>query len=159
MGMGYGSNYADVIEFDDVKALCPAEAEALENTLKKYGVGMETLAQAFRCEEPELDDLQTAVSDDASGDLDVKDMDACERQGVQEITEAFGNLKAAFAAATAVGTSHLDLYIGFHNAEGDGDRYDEVDGVFWAVDGLYQLTLAGQKFGNKVERRFFVTFG
>ena len=149
-------NYADVIEFDDVKAMCPAEADTLERALKNYGVDMETLAQVFRWEEPELDDLQMAVDEAAQ---DVTDLDAHEANGVQEITEAFKALQAAFAKATAVGDSHLDLSISYHDAEDEGDRYDEVDGVFWAVDGLYQLSPAGQKFGDKVERQFFVTFG
>jgi hypothetical protein len=159
MGMGYGSNFADVIEFEDVEKLCPDEVGSLTKALEKYGVAMETLAQAFRWEEPELDDLQTAVGEGAPETLDEKDWDAYEEQGVQEIAEAFENLKAAFAQATRVGESNLTLSIGYHNAEDDGDRYDDVDGVFWAVGGLYQLTPSGKKIGDKVERKFFVTLG
>ena len=87
------------------------------------------------------------------------DLDAYEAKGVQEVAQALEALKAAFARATAVGDSHLELSIGYHDAAQDGDRYDEVNGVFWAVDGLYQLSPAGRKFGTKVRRKFFVTFG
>ena len=74
-------------------------------------------------------------------------------------SQTLENLKTAFARATAAGEDHLDLFIGYHSAQDEGDRYDEVDGAFWAVAGLYQLSPAGQKLGNKMERRSFVTFG
>lgn len=158
MGMGYGSNFADVIDFKDVKRLCPAEAKALVKTLKKYGVSMDDLAQTFRCEEPELETLETAISAAAPDDLDNDAYGLYEEEGIRTISQALETLKAAFARATAVGKSHLDLCIGHHDPD-DGDRYDEVKGAFWSVDGLYQLSPAGQKFGNKVQRKFFVTFG
>ena len=47
----------------------------------------------------------------------------------------------------------------FHNADNDGDRYDDVSGGFFHVDGVYRLTPAGKKFAGKIERKFFVTFG
>jgi len=156
--MGFGSNFADVIDFNDVKRLCPAEAKALVKTLKKYGVNMENLAETFRCEEPELETLETAISDAAPDDLDNEAYSRYEEEAIRTITQALETLKAAFAKATAVGKSHLDLSIGYHDPD-DGDRYDEVDGVFWAFDGLYQLSPAGKKFGTEVQRKFFVTFG
>ena len=126
MGMGYGSNFAEVIDFKDVKRLCPAEAKALVKALKKYGVSMEDLAQTFRCEEPELETLETAISDAAPGDLDNDAYGRYEEEAIRTITQALETLKAAFAKATTVGESHLDLCIGYHDPD-DGDRYDEVE--------------------------------
>ena len=56
-------------------------------------------------------------------------------------------------------TEGLILDIDFHDKEGDGDRYDEVDGVFFTVGGMYGLTPAGKKFNDVVTRKFYTTWG
>lgn len=53
----------------------------------------------------------------------------------------------------------LDLGLAYHSSSDDGDRYDDVDGAYWYVDGMYQLTKAGKKMKKYVERKNFVTFG
>ena len=50
-----------------VKELCPAEAEALEQSLTKFGVSMEALAETFQWDEPELDILETAICRGSAG--------------------------------------------------------------------------------------------
>jgi hypothetical protein len=148
MASGYGSNYADVIDFESVKELCPAEAAALTATLEKYGVGEQALAECFMWDEPQTDNIENDILDESQA-----------KQGLAEITEAYEALQAAFIKATTVGNSHLTLGIGYHD-EDSGDRYDEVSGVYWTVaDGMYVLSPAGKKFRDKVERQFFVTFG
>ena len=110
------------------------------------------MAQCFRFEEPDLSELQTAISEQSPAEVNAhggEKFQAYEDQAVQEISAAFEALQAAFAKATAVGTSHLDLAIGYHG-EDDGDRYDDVRGVFWAVDGMQQLSPAGEKFKDIV---------
>ncbi len=52
----------------------------------------------------------------------------------------------------------LTLNLGYHDPD-DGDRYDEVEGIYWSVDGMYQLSRAGKKYNKIVERKFFVNFG
>ena len=52
----------------------------------------------------------------------------------------------------------LDLYIDYHNPN-NGDCYDDITGVMWCVDGVYQLTKAGKKFQKQIERKFWVSFG
>ena len=102
MGMGFGSNFADVIEFAEVKRLCPAEARALKNALRKYGVGMAALARTFRCKEPELEELRTALCDAAPAELATQELDARKVQGVQDITRALENLKTALSDCLSV---------------------------------------------------------
>ena len=58
------------------------------------------------------------------------------------------------------------MLVEFHSSEDEGDRYDEVDGLFFYIsqEDLYQPTPAYQKmmerFGkNVVERKFYVIFG
>jgi hypothetical protein len=157
--MGYASNYADVIAFDTVKELCPAEAEALEGVLLECGVCMEFLAEAFQWEEPDLETLEEAVSDAAPANLDEDARATYEKEAVATITQAFKDLQTAFARATSASDSHLDLRISYHDAEEHGSRYDEIGGVFWHVEGLYQLSPAGLKFQDRVQRKSFVTFG
>jgi len=52
----------------------------------------------------------------------------------------------------------LEVSLQYHSEE-DGDRYDEITGYFWAVDGMYVLSDAGQKLESKVVRNFYVSFG
>jgi hypothetical protein len=55
---------------------------------------------------------------------------------------------------------HTGLYleIGFHDSE-NGDTYDEVNGIFWNVGGVYRYTEAGEKYKDKIIRSFYVTYG
>ena len=56
-------------------------------------------------------------------------------------------------------TGGLSLNICYHNSEDDGSRYDSVNGVYFSVDGMYQLTKEGERFKHIVSRRFYVMFG
>ena len=50
----------------------------------------------------------------------------------------------------------LSLYLVHHIAE---DRGDELDGIGWAVDKVYDYTSAGEKYKNKIIRKFWTVFG
>ena len=81
--------------------------------------------------------------------------DDLERYGVNsDILSKYRKLQKAFKKATK-----LSLQLNFHNADESGSRYDDVNGVFWSVDGMYALTPAGKKYQKKVNRAFFTTFG
>ena len=46
----------------------------------------------------------------------------------------------------------------------EGDRYDDVNGAYWSVDGLYEETKKFKDFKKKfkkikIERSHFVNFG
>ena len=82
---------------------------------------------------------------------------SAERMGEEipvEVKQAFDKLLNTFRMVT-----ELSLFLNYHNSAEDGDRYDDVDGAFWEVEGMYQLTPAGQKMRNKVSRKFWVNFG
>ena len=53
----------------------------------------------------------------------------------------------------------LELSIGYHNSGQDGDRYDDLDGIFWSVEGVYKYTEAGEKYKDKISRSFYVSYG
>jgi hypothetical protein len=144
--MGYGASYADVIEWSEIKRLVPKEAHALARELKKAGVSMDNFCQAMDREH--WDYAEIALDDPGAVE-----------KAIRQITSAWETLAAAFTKATTVEGAGLELVPRFHNADNDGDRYDDVSGGFFHVDGVYQLTPAGRKFAGKIERKFYVTFG
>ena len=70
------------------------------------------------------------------------------------VVRAYNALRMAFKRKTG-----LMLSLSYHNSDDEGSSYDEVDGVYWAVDGVYQLTSAGKKYSMEIQRKFFVAFG
>jgi len=81
-----------------------------------------------------------------------------EELAIAAIKDALAALQSAFMKATKVGKSRLELFLGYHDEE-SGDRYDDVSGVYWSVVGAYQLSGAGKKYQDYIERKFFVSFG
>lgn len=71
-----------------------------------------------------------------------------------EAYEAFKAVVDAFYKETG-----LPLDIAHHQSDEYGDRYDEVNGTYFYVDGMYELTAAGKKLEGIVERKTFVQFG
>jgi len=130
MGMGYGANYADVMEEENIKKLCRAEWDCFMEAIEAD----EDLAG--------VEDVAHMIYFDSMDDDD-------------PIGKALEQLKESFHIAT----DGLELHLGFHDHDECGDRYDEINGYFWGIDGMYELTEAGKKFEDKVSRKHFVTFG
>jgi hypothetical protein len=132
MSMGYGANYADTVSDKFVKKI----------------VG----AKLFNC-------LQSLLKEDTNdGDLDMLNFyDASDKKFLvtEGFTEAF--IKCYEQICTVFrNKTKLSLQLIYHDAK---DRDDEVDGLFWVVDGVYQLTKAGKKHQKEIKRAFYVTFG
>ena len=53
----------------------------------------------------------------------------------------------------------LDLNMGFHDADENGDKYDEVNGVFWCIENVDTLTHTGNNFKKHISRKQWVCFG
>lgn len=123
MGMGYGSNYADIISSEYVAIFCSDEHRQFMMALSKHEVDFNTFCQ-------ESEEME------------------------KEIIDAFTKMQEAFNVATG-----LDLETGYHSSEDTGDKYDEVDGGYYSVDGMYEMTQAGKNIGEMVKRKFWVTFG
>jgi hypothetical protein len=143
MGMGFAAACADVFPTDKVRELCPDEYAALVVAARIAVDG-----------EDEGDDDSEADAfylQRAAGDLQYE---GGERNVSEGVREAWRALCAGFEAATG-----LTLSIGFHDSENDGSSYDEVEGLYFAVDGMYQLSPAGERWKDVVERKQFVTFG
>lgn len=71
-----------------------------------------------------------------------------------DVWDAYDRLTKAFEKKTK-----LYLALLYHNSSDEGDRYDDVDGMFWGVDGVHQYTPAGEKYKGEIERKFYVQFG
>lgn len=72
----------------------------------------------------------------------------------EPVGDAYDALTEKFKSETG-----LELEIAYHSSEDEGSRYDDVDGVFWVVGGVYMKTPAGEKYKNRITRAFYVTFG
>lgn len=70
------------------------------------------------------------------------------------IYQTFNQLKLVFNAITG-----LELNLNFHDVEERGGRYDDVDGTFWSVEGVYEMSEAGKKYHDKINRSYYVIFG
>lgn len=82
---------------------------------------------------------------------------AClEDDGWPLVAVALNVLLDEFAVRTG-----LDLNLGYHDSRNDGDRYDDIDGIFWYLDfhSVWQKTKEAKKLGDKIHRQFYVTFG
>lgn len=130
MSMGYGANYADVIEEKFVEKIAPKELEA----------------------------FHTAVKDNDNVDLEnvAKDLELGDDNGylTPKIKKTYRALVRAFNKKTG-----LNLGIGYHSIEDNGDRYDDINGVYWSVGGVWTRTTAGKKYRAQITRSFFVTYG
>jgi hypothetical protein len=154
MGMGHAAAYADVISTEGLKELCPREYGTLLRYLEKYDVNLDLLAQGVSTEEfAYLDKLYDSVP------TNVKNDEAWVEARIQHILKLLQALCDAFSTTTNDGTCHLELELGYHDSQDEGDRYDDVDGAFWAVGGMYAMTSAGERIKDYVERKHYVVFG
>ena len=140
MGMGFGANYADVMEWSEIKKIVPKEARALERELKRASVSLDTFCQVVDREDWGYAEIES------------------DEKTIEQITLAWDALAKAFTEATMVERG-LELVPRFHDADNQGDRYDDVSGGFFHVEGVYRLTPAATKFAGKIERKFYVTLG
>lgn len=162
MGMGFGANYADVIEKTSLAVIAEVAWKKLQAMLTEDGfdgdnMDDECLQVLFAMSNADygLDFIDTIVK---PGTL-LGDEATCVARAA-EYDGALDELYAEFTAATKVGDSELQLGIEYHS-EDDGDRYDDVNGVFFSVGGVYQPSPAGKVLLDTefVKRNFFVTFG
>lgn len=133
MAMGTSGCYADVIDINHVRKIAKKAFDNFIKVLTKQNVTLDDFAQQMHSEEVEND----------------------------KILLAWMNLVAEFELNTSKDSKEdgLRLNIGFHDKEECGDIYDEVDGTYFSVDGMYQLTTAGKNFQKFVSRQHFTQWG
>lgn len=145
--MGTYPCFDDVIDEDFVKEICPDEFQALIEALNKSeDITMETLARASFFGNDIEDELSCSCSFEEEDETAVK---TCKDS--ISIISAYVNLCNKFKSIV-----ELELRLNYHKKE---DRGDEVDGYFWAVDGVYILSPAGEKYKDKIERKCWTVWG
>ncbi len=144
-----------VIGYDDLKNICPEEINAIENEKFFKEIGWGTIGQWLS-----WDDL--SVVEDAILDycFDEEKDDDHNQKVAEEISRLYvnhiNNLQSAFNEKTG-----LTLYFDHYDEEG-GDRYDnpnDKDGCIFCVDGMVQLTTAGEKYKDIITERRWTQFG
>ena len=129
MGMGYSACYADVISEENLIKLCPEDAGVFFGLFGDHGGTCGSLEEAARS-------------------LQYQDGDYAD-----QVESAYKELQRVFLIKTG-----LELNIGVHE-EDDGSRYDDLNGVYWAVDGVWEYTPAGKRFKDVIEKKTWVNFG
>ena len=132
MSMGYVACYDEVISEDDLITIgnCNERLQELKSVIDTV----------YECG---INNWIIQVCTEFISATDNKPVDA-----------AFKALREEFKIATG----DLVLYIGYHDVDENGSCYDDIDGPFWAVDGMYELSKAGKKLQSKVHRRHYVNF-
>ena len=150
MSNDYSATSAWVIAESRLAALLPQEWEEF------------CQARAAAC--PEAGDYERWVhamdADDPSSAFEAVD-DQLQEQQQEWLNRAYVQLQQAFTQKTQVDDSELELAIAYHDAEAEGSRYDDVDGIFWVVRGMVMMTPAGEQAAKllDVSLQFYVLFG
>jgi hypothetical protein len=134
MPSGYSASYADEIEVETLRKLLPEQYKALEDALAAGGYSLADFAQAKQMEENLFKDEAKQHS------LDV----------------AFDGLNKEFNNRF----DGLSLELCYHDQDNLGDCYDDVNGAFFHVEGLYVLSPGAEKLGKgNWERKHYVQYG
>lgn len=160
MGMGSYAVGSFVIEYKDLKKICPDEIKAIEKAKYFKNIGWNTLGQWLSYDDPDnlKDELYVSVEEDNSKPTIrlEKDIDGIVEDIFQDYENLIISLKTSFNKKTG-----LTLYFDSYDMEG-GDRYDnpgDKDGCIFCVDGMVQLTPSGEKYKDIVTERKWTQFG
>ncbi len=134
MSQGTYACHADIVTDEFVREICQEEIRELDIALAASDYSLEGLGVCN-----DSGDFEGEIN----GDLD--------EDSVAIIIASYKNLCKVFQEKTG-----LSLNIKYHNKE---DKGDEVDGMFWEVDGVYILSEAGEKYKDKIERKAWTVYG
>ena len=136
-----------VIGYDDLKKIVPKEINAIENEQFFKEIGWGTIGEWLSWDDiAVIEDAILDVLDDGDDPVDIS----------QKYNYHITNLKNAFNKKTG-----LTLYFDHYDMDG-GDRYDnpnDKEGMIFCVDGMVQLTPAGEKYKDIITERRWTQFG
>ena len=160
MGMGSFAVGSFVIEYKDLKKICPNEIKAIEKAKYFDSVGWGNIGRWLAWDD--ADQIQDSIHDGIIEDKS-KPISRLELPVPQIIEDVFQdydrlitNLKNSFHKNTG-----LTLYFDSYDEEG-GDRYDnpgDKEGCIFCVEGMVQLTPAGEKFKDVISERKWTQYG
>jgi len=149
MGMGSFAVNSYVIEYDELKKICPDEIAAIENEKFFDITGWGTIANWQTWDDPdqftdEIYFMNENIDDDT----------------VEKYVEIYDNLLINLNKSFHKKTG-LALYFDHYDMDG-GNRYDQPgdkDGCIFCVNGMVQLTPAGEKYKDIITERRWTQFG
>ena len=153
MGMGSYAVGSFVIGYDDLKKICPDEIKTIEQELYFGDIGWDNLGRWLSWDDPTY--VEDAILDTVDAD-DIEDTQKLAEDMVQKYDKHIQALKDSFTKKTG-----LTLYFDHYDEEG-GDRYDnpnDKDGCIFCVDGMVQLTPAGEKYKDIITERRWTQYG
>ena len=149
MSMGYGAAFAEVISSKLIERICPTEFTAFHRAILDAGTSLEEVAQHLSFYD------KTGKVFNVALELNFED-DGYAKRKQEAIHKIWRKLQRVFKRVS----EGLVLCIGYHNSEDEGSpQYDEVNGAFFCVGGVYRLTPAGKRFRRSIKRKFYVNFG
>ena len=142
-----------VIGYDDLKKICPEQIKTIEQELHFGDIGWDNLGRWLSWDDSTY--VEDAILDSVDGD-DIEDCQALAEDMVEKYDKHIQALKNSFNGKTG-----LTLYFDHYDEDG-GDRYDEPndkDGCIFCVDGMVQLTPAGEKYKDIITERRWTQYG
>jgi len=153
MGMGSYAVSSYVIPYDELKKICPDEIAAIEKEKYFDSVGWHGIGYWMSWSDPDQFEENILES------LDNPESERSEKIA-EEMVKVYDshiiNLTKAFNEKTGL-TLYFDNY-----DEDQGDRYDEPgdeDGCIFCVNGMVQLSPAGEKYKDIITERRWTQFG
>ena len=139
MASGMCPCWADVVQKELLEQLCPTEFKRFTDALLEADISEWEFHLSWRSGE------NVRLERISEGDAESRKNDP--HRALQALINAFQTK-----------TGGLELDICFHDPE-NGDRYDEVSGLFFTASEVYQFTPAGEKFKQFIERKGWVEYG
>lgn len=140
MSVDFYAFECDVMEWDQIKMIVSEDAAVFEQELQAAGVSMDGFCEAM------------SQGDWDRAEFSLDDQDAIE-DAIARIGATWDTVSKAFTAATTVENAGLTLWPEYHDP-----GYDDPV-AFFAVEGVRQLTAAGAKYQDNIERRQFTGVG
>jgi hypothetical protein len=139
MSSGYGAAFAEVISSKLIRRICPIEYNAFLRAISDAGTSLEEVAQHLATDS----ELELNFGDDGYA-----------KRKQEAIHKTWRKLQRVFKRVS----EGLVLEIGYHDSEEGSPGYDEVNGAYFCVGGVYRLTPAGKRFRRSIRRKFFVNY-
>jgi hypothetical protein len=154
MGMGSYAVNSYVITYDELKKICPDEIAAIEKEKYFDSVGWNSIGYWMSWDDP--DQFEENILDSLVDNPESEDSEKIAEEMVKVYDNHIINLTKAFNEKTGL-TLYFDNY-----DEDQGDRYDEPgdeDGCIFCVNGMVQLSPAGEKYKDIITERRWTQFG
>ena len=144
-----------VIGYDDLKKIVPEQISAIENEKFFKDIGWYYIGRWLAWDD--INEIEDAILDNC---YDEEKDDEYNQKVAEEVSGKYNRLVADLKNAFHEKTG-LTLYFDSYDEDG-GDRYDnpnDKDGCIFCVDGMVQLTPAGEKYKDIVTERRWTQYG